>query len=177
MAPLPSRLSAIRRLFRGQSPLAPDRPYTRFVASHAGEKVAQKEQNIAINHPVSASSETTDHGAKFANDGDMTTGWQAADNHPGAWWQIDMEGLNTISSVETTFGDAANYQYKIEASNDGNTWTLLADQTQTTSAAKVRNDACAKNDHNRYLHLTITGLPANQAALVEEVKIFARPSP
>ncbi len=161
----------------GQSPLAPDRPYTRFVADHKGEKVVQKEQNIAINHPVGASSEATDHGAKYANDGDLSTGWQAADNNPGAWWQIDMEGLDTISSVETTFGDAANYQYKIEASNDGNTWTLLVDRTQNTSTAKVRRDACAPNDRNRYLRLTITGLPANQAALVDEVKIFAKPSP
>jgi len=161
----------------GQSPLAPDRPYTRFVAGDAAQEPRQKLQNIAIDHPVSASSEAPDHGAKFANDGDMNTGWQAADNNPGAWWSIDMEGLNTISSVETTFGDAANYQYKLEGSNDGNTWTLLADESQTTSAEKVRKDACAKNDHLRYLRITLTGLPANQAAVIDEVKIFARPSP
>jgi hypothetical protein len=137
----------------------------------------RQEQNIAINHPVGASSEADGHSAKFANDGDVTTGWQAADNHPGAWWQIDLESLNSISSVETTFGDAAYYQYKIEASNDGTTWTLLSDQTQTTSTAKVRRDPCAKNDHNRYLRLTITGLPANQPALIDEIKIFASPSP
>jgi len=161
----------------GQSPLAPDRPYTRFVDANAAKETGQKLQNIAIDHPVSASSEAPDHGAKFANDGDMNTGWQAADNNPGAWWSIDMEGLNTIKSVETTFGDAANYQYKLEASNDGNNWTLLADDTQTTSTAKGRKDACAKNDHMRYLRITITGLPAGQAAVVDEVKIFAKPSP
>jgi len=162
---------------QGQSPLAPDRPYTRFVGANSGKTRAPKVENIAINHPVSCSSESNDHGAKYANDGDMTTGWQAADNNPGAWWQIDMEGLNTIKSVETTFGDAANYQYKLEASNDGNTWTLLADDTQTTSTDTVRKDNCAKNDHNRYLRFTITGLPAGKAALVQEVKIFAVPSP
>jgi hypothetical protein len=162
------------KFIAGRTPLAPDRPYVRFVNTSSAR---EKDQSLALNHPVTASSEAPGHGAKLANDGSTSTGWQAADNLPGAWWQIDMENINSIDSVETTFGDAANYRYKIEASPDGNTWTVLADQTQTTNASQVRTDACAKNEHNRYLRLTITGLPAQQAALVEEINILGKPSP
>jgi alpha-L-fucosidase len=116
------------------------------------------------------------HEARLANDGNPATGWQAANALPGAWWQIDLESVNSITSVETTFGDAANYRYKIEASPDGNTWTMLSDQTGTASTARVRTDACAKNARNRYLRLTITGLPSNEPALVNEIRVFAEPS-
>jgi hypothetical protein len=125
---------------------------------------------------VSSSSETPGHEAGLANDGNLATGWQASDALPGAWWQIDLESINSISAVETTFGAEANYRYKIEASPDGNTWTMLSDQTDTTSTARVRTDPCAKNGHNRYLRLTITGLPSSEPAVVDEVRIFATPS-
>jgi hypothetical protein len=158
----------------GQSPLAPDRPYVRYTQAYQPASVSQ---NVALNHPASASSEAPGHTAGLAIDGDVNTGWQAADNNPNAWWQVDLEGFYSIQSVETTFGDAANHQYKIEASPDGNTWTLLVDQTQTTGTDKVRADTCAKNEHNRYLRLTLTELITDHPALVEEIKIQGKPSP
>ncbi len=161
----------------GQSPLAPDRPYVRYTKASEAASSDTNAQNVAMNHPTTASSEAPGYNAGLAIDGKTGTGWMAADNRTGAWWQIDLEGIYSIRSVETTFGEAANYRYKIEASPDGNSWNLLADQTQTSGSAQVRTDACAKNEHNRFLRLTLTGLPSQQAALVEEVKIFARPSP
>ena len=156
----------------GKTPLAPDRPYVRYV-NQALAKSARV-QNVAINHPVSCSSETPGHEAGLANDGNPATGWAAADGNPGAWWQVDLESAASIQSVEITFGAAGSYQYKIEASPDGSAWSLLADETASTSTDRVRTDRCAKNAHNRYLRLTITGLPPGQAAVVNEVKIFAQ---
>ncbi len=158
----------------GRTPLAPDRPYVRFVNADVHTRI--NGQNIALDHPVSSSSETQGHEARLANDGNPATGWHPAGNQPGAWWQIDLESGNSIASVETTFGDEANYRYKIEASPDGSAWTMLSDQTKTMSTAKVRTDACAKNTRSRYLRLTITGLPSTEAAQVNEVRIFAAPS-
>jgi len=158
----------------GQTPLVPDRPYVRYVQS---ANQANGSLSIALNHPASASSEAPGHTAGLANDGDVNTGWQAADSNPNAWWQVDLEGLYSIQSVETTFGEKGNYQYKIEASPDGKTWTLLVDQTQTNSTDKVRSDTCAKNEHNRYLRLTLTELVVDQPPLVEEIKIQGKPSP
>jgi hypothetical protein len=153
----------------GQSPVAPQRPYVRFIRSAPGD---QGPINLAPNHPVSASSESPDHPARFANDGNPNTGWLAADNAPGAWWQIDMEGLNTIDAVEIHFADEAEHRYKLEASLDGTTWALLADQTKTHGIGKVRRDNCAANNHMRYLRLTVTG----DRAQVQEIEIFGRPS-
>jgi beta-galactosidase len=158
----------------GQTPLAPDRPYSRFVKSDVPDN---GDQNIALNHPATASSEAAGHTSGLAIDGDVNTGWQAADNNVNAWWQVDLEGLYSIRSVETTFGDKGNYQYKIEASPDGKTWTLLTDQTQTSSTDKIRTDICAKNAHNRFLRLTLTELIVDQPALVEEIKIQGKPTP
>jgi len=158
----------------GQTPLVPARPYVRFVQSALP---ASGSQNVALNHPASASSEAPGHTAGLAIDGNLNTGWQAEENDANAWWKIDLEGFYSITSVETTFGDKGNYPYKIEASPDGNRWTLLTDQTQAASMEKVRADICAKNEHNRYLRLSLTGLLGDHPPLVEEVQIQGKPSP
>lgn len=158
----------------GQTPLAPDRPYVRFTPSNSTESVSQ---NVALNHPASASSEAPGHTAGLAIDGDLKTGWQATDHDTQTWWQVDLEGLYSIQSIETTFGTEGNNPYKIEASPDGSTWKLLVDQTQTASTKKVRTDACAKNEHNRYLRFSLTELGMDHPALIEEIKIQAKPSP
>ena len=157
----------------GQSPVAPDRPYVRFVQ---GNTPTADSQNIALNHPTGASSEASGHGAEMAVDGNPATSWQAADAAPGAWWREDMERLYTVTSVEVTLLDTATYQYRIEGSADGDNWILLADRTQDGGSDRVLSNACAKNDHLRWLRIVFTGLPADHPAALREVKILAKPS-
>jgi hypothetical protein len=154
----------------GQSPVAPDRPYVRFVNNALPKP--RHVQNVAANHPVSSSSETSGHEAGLANDGNAATGWEAANASPGAWWQIDLEEAPTIRSVEVDFANQGAYQFKIEGSPDGAAWVMLADETQSTNTAQVRTEKVPKNSKYRYVRLTITGLPPGQAAVVDEVKIF-----
>jgi hypothetical protein len=154
----------------GQSPVAPDRPYVRFVNNALPKP--RHVQNVAANHPVSSSSETPGHEAGLANDGNAATGWEAANASPGAWWQIDLEEAPTIRSVEVDFANEGAYQFKIEGSADGAAWVMLADETQSTNTAQVRTEKVPKNSKYRYVRLTITGLPPGQAAAVDEVKIF-----
>ncbi len=161
----------------GQTALAPDRPYARFVKASVPTAPDAKPQNVALNRPTNASSEAPAHSAALADDGNDATFWSATDNQPGAWWQVDLENPFSINTVTTTFPAAANYQYKIEASPDGKTWTLLADQTQTTSTAIVREDSCAKNDHCQFIRLTFTNLPPGQPAALFEVSVRGQPSP
>lgn len=158
----------------GQSPIAADRPYVRYTQTYQPAGVSD---NVALNHPVSASSEAPSHAASLAVDGDVTTSWQAADNHSGAWWSVNLEGFYSIQSIETTFADQENYQYKIEGSADGKTWVLLADQTLSNSKDKVRTDVCAENEHILEVRLTLTGLVADQPPSISEVKIKGKPSP
>jgi len=161
----------------GQTALAPDRPYTRFVKTSVTTVSDAKPQNVALNRPTTASSEAPGHSAALADDGNDSTFWSATDDKPGAWWQVDLESPFSINTVETTFLAEGPYQYKIEASPDGKTWTLLADQTHGTSTAKVRQDPCAKNDHCQFVRITFTALPPGQPATLPEVSIQAKPSP
>ena len=158
----------------GKTPLAPNRPYLRFTQS---ETPASVSDNFALNHPASASSEAPGHTAGLAIDGDLQTYWQAADGNANSWWQVDLEALYSIQSTQITFSGKANHQYKIEASPDGKTWTLLADQTQAASTDQVRTDSCAKNERSRYLRLTMTELLIDHPPQIEEIKIKGKPSP
>lgn len=65
---------------------------------------------VAGNHPASASSEAPGHVARMANDGKMTTSWQAADGDANPRWQLDIEGLYSIESVAISFSDSGHYQ-------------------------------------------------------------------
>jgi beta-galactosidase len=158
----------------GQSPLASNLPYVRFINSNGTNG---KLQNIALSHPASASSEAPQHTADLAIDDDAKTSWQAADNDSKAWWQVDLEGLYSIESVRLTFGSNGNYQYKVEASPDGDKWNLLIDQTRGVGTDQIPDQKCADNSHNRFLRITFTGLPPSQSACLQEVKIEGTPTP
>jgi beta-galactosidase len=158
----------------GQSPLAPARPYVRYTLAY---RPMAASQTISTNHPASASSEAPGHSAGLANDDSVNTGWQAGDNDPNAWWKVDLEGLYSIQSVQSTFSAKGNFKYKIEASPDGITWTLLTDQSQSTITSKVRTDYCAKNEHNRYVRLTLTGFATGKPPLINEIKVQGTASP
>jgi hypothetical protein len=158
----------------GKTPVVADRPYTRYVKPGVS---ASDNQNVALNRPTSASSEAPGHTAAAAVDGNAATYWSASDPKPGAWIQVDLEHPYNLASIETTFTDALAYQYKIEGSPDGVTWTLLADQTQTAFTDKIRTDTCAKNDHCQFVRMTFTGLPPGRAAAVAEMKMSGNYSP
>ena len=125
---------------------------------------------FGIYNPVRASSESPEHQASFANDGNATTFWQANANDTNCWWQVDVERAVTMEKVKLTFPGEGNYRYKIETSNDGAHWTLADDQTQTTSAEKIRSEVMAKNSGAHLLRVVFLGKPAALA----EIEIFGR---
>ena len=158
----------------GESPLTPDRPYIRFTKASTPITVGA---NIALNRPTLASREAAGHSAKLAVDGDLNTGWQPTNTSENPWWQVDLEGLNSVQSIDITFGSKGNYRYKIDGSGEGVTWVLLKDQTQTANTDQHRVETCANNQHIRYVRITLTGGVSNQPTLIEEVKIQGRQSP
>ena len=157
------------RFVAGKTPLAPDRPYVRFVRQE--EATVPGKQDVAYGRPTGASSEASGHNGSLAVDGDSMTWWSAADSQPGAWWQVDLEQPHTITSVQTTFVTAGNYRYRIEGSMDGNKWTLLVDQTQTENTEKVRTDPIPTDRHCQFVRLTFTALPVGRSAAIADVKI------
>jgi hypothetical protein len=158
----------------GQSPVVVERPY---IQREEVSAVDSNAQNVAMNHPTIASSEAPGQNAGLAIDGNVTTKWMAGDQQIGAWWQVDLEGIYSVKSVETTFGEVADYRYKIETSLDGHHWIVRNDTSQIPRQGQTQTDTCDNSERDRFLRITFTHLPSGQAAVLNEVKIYASPSP
>jgi hypothetical protein len=156
----------------GQTPPVADRPYHAF---HSTAVTTDPNANLAVDRPTEASSEAPDHSGRLANDEAPATYWSAADNSPGAWWQLDLEQISQLTRIKIDFGIKQNYQYKIEVSDDGSAWTTAVDQTSSTSSDKARTDAFPPGTHGRYVKITFTGVPAGASAQISEVDVNGTP--
>jgi len=152
----------------GRTAVAPDRPYTRFVPT---KTATVTDQNVAQNRPTSASSEAAGHSGAMAVDGNPSTYWAPTTPGAGAWWEVDLEQPHTVQAMVTTLHSPGNYRYRIEGSPDGNTWTLLADESATTNTERVRTDTFPAGEHFQFLRVTFTGVPEGQSPAIDEVQI------
>ena len=156
-----------------RSPVVMTGPKTPKPARQTASKpIDPANPNLALNRPTRASSEQDDHQALDGNDGDINTRWCAADGQPGAWWQIDLENVDTIQRSVVRFEKAANYRYRIDLSMDAETWVTAVDRTKSDSAGQVRADIYPAGAKGRYLRITYTGLPAGSWASHCEVEVY-----
>jgi hypothetical protein len=151
----------------GQTPPAAPRPYKRFhwapnqfAASGAGV-------NITKDRPCRASSESSGHFARFGNDQDESTSWQAADNSPGQWWQVDLEFSHNLDSYRISFPSAGKFQFRIDVSEDGKTWQMAIDESKTSAAGKF-----PAGMYGRYVRIIYTSVPPGATAGLSELQIF-----
>ncbi|HIW57939.1 MAG TPA: discoidin domain-containing protein [Firmicutes bacterium] len=101
--------------------------------------------NLALGKTVTASSENPSYPAANIIDGDQTTRWEQADipNKPDTsqdptWVQVDLEDSYSITDMEIKFQYGNRCKYKIEYSNDGETWETYADRlSQEPSASEL----------------------------------------
>jgi len=121
--------------------------------------------NLALNKLATADSEQTSRGntASKGNDGNLSTRWSANDGRLNHWWKVDLGASYTLTGTKVQFQFARNYRYKIEVSKDNITWTIVANQTTTTSKAQTRQDDFSATP-GRYVRITYTGLPSLQPA-------------
>lgn len=96
--------------------------------------------DLTIGKTATASSETEGKEAGKAADRTIKTWWSAKTGNAGEWLQVDLGKIYPIEAVQTNFADEAfplqtlgnpfvPYKYKIEASENGTTWTLIADKS------------------------------------------------
>ncbi len=116
-------------------------------------------ENLALGKPATASaSQDEARGAKSGNDGNPESRWCAPDNEPGYWWQVDLGKPEDLTGCKIVWEhDDVGYRYKVEGSEDGKTWTLLSDQTQTKERDQERTHKFLARGI-RYIRLTLTGL-------------------
>jgi hypothetical protein len=161
------------RYVPGVTPPVKPRPYVRYEGPSGASGATRTNTVFGLENPTLASSEAPSHQASLGNDGNPTTFWQAQANDSNAWWQVDLERIVTVGNTRLTFPAEGNWRYRIEISDDGSSaWKPVADQTQTASSEKVRNDTAPSSATGRFLRVTFTGLPAGQPAALAEVEVF-----
>jgi hypothetical protein len=132
---------------------------------------------IAVGKSVTISGEIAEqtHGPERAVDGDSwdpESDWHAA-SFP-QWLCIDLEKQEEIDSVQV-FTRWANecYQYIVEVSDDGGTWTVVADMSKnevTASSLGILHKFGPIK--GRYVRVTGLGNSVNAGFHLVEVRVF-----
>ncbi|MDI1313288.1 discoidin domain-containing protein [Prosthecobacter sp.] len=125
---------------------------------------------------ASASSEESGKGnyAWKAVDGDPNTRWCASSPSYPQWLQLELEKPQTLTGIATTWENGGVYQFKVEGSTDGKTWSTLVDGSANTKNAPYSNDF-AKADGIRFVKIHALGKTSGGWASIKEVT-FKGPS-
>ncbi|MDR2498649.1 MAG: family 43 glycosylhydrolase [Tannerellaceae bacterium] len=94
---------------------------------------------------ATSSSSAESHPPSLAFDERVESWWAAAGGEPGEWLRVDMGKIMEVHAVQVNFSDhdftiraphpAFAYQYYIESSTDGQSWSRIIDRTANTSDA------------------------------------------
>ncbi|HRH97517.1 MAG TPA: discoidin domain-containing protein, partial [Prosthecobacter sp.] len=105
-----------------------------------------------------------------AVDNDENTRWCASGPDYPQWLQLDLEKPQTLTGIETSWENNGVYQFKIEGSADGKTWTTLADGSANEKNAPYSNDF-AKADGIRFVKVHALGKKSGGWASIREVRL------
>ena len=113
---------------------------------------------------------------RAANDGKTSTRWAAGSKDYPQWWTVDLGEAKNVLGVKTAwYGSKRAYQYVIETSMDGTTFTTVADR----SANQVRGttvDTLAVS--GRYVRVQAVGVsPSGAAASATEITVYTEAAP
>jgi DNA-directed RNA polymerase subunit RPC12/RpoP len=136
----------------------------------AGAPETDDGNNLALNKPVSASSEEPQNPPQNGNDGNRMTRWCAATSTAPQWWEVDLGGLATVTNTKTMWEHRSGYRYVIEVSSDHTSWTTVADKSANFTATKFSSDDFSATA--RYVRIVITGLEQQSWASFFEFRVF-----
>jgi len=161
------------RYVAGKTPAVMPRPYVHFTEASLTNAVL----TLGRDNPTRTSSEASGHSSRVANDGNPATFWQADAGDANPWIQIDLERMVTVNRTKLTFPAPGNWRYKIEISENGESWKSLFDQTATADVTAERTDVLSTGSiSGRFVRVSLTGLPASKAASVAEIEVFGTQS-
>jgi len=126
--------------------------------------------NIANNKTVSASSEEAGNYASHDNDSINGTRWCANDGNTGHWWKVNLGQEYNITQASVMFEYARQYGYIIESSVDNSNWSILMDQSNSTSTTKTRTHSV--NGRARYVRITYNYLAEGTCASHFEFTVY-----
>ena len=109
--------------------------------------------NLAVGKKASAPRSQPGRDPSHAVDGNGDTRWCAADGNTMYTWQLDLGKPEDITGINIAWEkDDAAYGYKVEASDDAQTWRPLIDTTAKPIAGPLHQHAA----HTKAQHLRVT---------------------
>jgi len=157
----------------GVTPLASERPYVLY--RDPAPKRAQS-IDLSLNRPTAASSSTSGHSSRMANDGNKTTFWQPAPEAGAeAWWQVDFESRCSLTLVRFSLARKAAYRYVIEAQDQAGNWTPLIDRRANTAAASEFTEALPGGAAARLLRIVFLPMQDRLPISLNEVQVMGSP--
>ncbi len=130
--------------------------------------------NVALNKSVTVSSEQASNPGSNLVDGDPDSRWSAS-GFP-QWVQVDLGSTHSISSTELVcFSDRA-YQFIVEVSTNGSSYSTIVDRssntTPGTNSAPITDNFAAVDA--RYVKITVSGAASYTGSWVslEEFRVF-----
>jgi type 1 glutamine amidotransferase len=130
-------------------------------------------EDLARGKPATASStRSPDHQPGAAVDGKPNTRWCADGDSVPQWWQVDLGKPQDLTGLRIVWEqDGVNYRFKVEGSEDGKSWTMLWDQTQSDARDQERtHDVLAREV--RFVRITVTRLQRGAWASFFEFQVF-----
>lgn len=105
-----------------------------------------------------------------AVDNDESTRWCASGPDYPQWLQLELEKPQVLTGIETTWENNGVYQFKVEGSTDGKTWTTLVDGSTNEKNAPYSNDF-AKADGIRFVKIHAISKKSGGWASIREVRL------
>jgi F5/8 type C domain-containing protein/rhamnogalacturonan lyase-like protein len=159
-------------------PLPQAKRLTNFTRYTAGDTPVA----LSISQPAVVSSALPGRGGERANDGDPATEWRTRVHRTGDSWQVDLGRWFTLSGIELTFpaappglertGQAYQFGYTVEVSQDGETWLTVLDRTDNDRTERTQQ--ALFTGLGQHVRVTITALPpvAGSRAGLAEVTVL-----
>ncbi len=117
---------------------------------------------LSYGKPVEASSALDNCPARYATDEDIRTWWSAATANEGEYITVDLGRLCDINALQVNFADQDAmvwgeqedvYRYRVEVSNDKQSWTTIVDKSTNEENAPHDYVALPSPIHSRYVRL------------------------
>ena len=136
---------------------------------------------LSFNKKADASSALDNLPAKNAFDEDIRTWWSAKTGDAGEWLSVELDDNSTVNAIQINFADNESalkpdskdiyYQYRILASNDGQSWDVLCDKSNNITDACHDYIELEKPVKTKYIKIENVRVPDGKFSLYD-LRIF-----
>jgi hypothetical protein len=148
--------------------VARDAVLNESAASPASVVTMPADNDLAKGKSVTVSSYSNPNTPAMAVDGDLSTRWAQGLGLPDpSWVQVDLGAVTSINSVATTFELPSGYEYLLEYSTDGITWSSLDNHTASRTTDRTNYSFLQQPVDARYVRLTVTNSNGNGGSIYE----------